>query len=344
MIKERDSFFDNLKGILMILVLIGHFGGDNTRSNIYLQTIEVFIYLFHMPLFVFVSGYFSKNLEKNNKNSFKNIFLLYVVFQILWGVWTFIFHGDITYFQRPFYPGPLLWYILALFVWKKFLPDILKIKHNFLLSIILYILSTFLLGLNTVEGALGRIIAFLPYFLLGYYIDKSKIEKIKNYKYNKIISIIVILIFIILSYFFIKYSGIDFDQIINILCHRILVYDITSGIVIGTIINILIIPISIILGLAIICLVPSKNKILSHIGENTLPIYLCHPYFQEVARHILYTNIIIKNDFLNYGVSIFIAIIIMFILSSKFFTNIFNIVIKKINDVVFKKEELNNKS
>lgn len=64
------SYWDNMKGLLISLVVMGHFiqvyfekcvWGDNYY---FLQTVLCFIYYFHMPLFIFVSGYFSKNVEK----------------------------------------------------------------------------------------------------------------------------------------------------------------------------------------------------------------------------------------------------------------------------------------
>lgn len=53
--KERDYFFDNLKAVLIFLVVLGHFllpiRGDNP-----LVVVKRLIYVFHMPLFVFISG------------------------------------------------------------------------------------------------------------------------------------------------------------------------------------------------------------------------------------------------------------------------------------------------
>lgn len=48
-IKKRQGCFDAAKGIGILLVIIGH---------MHLQTINPFIFSFHMPLFFFISGYF----------------------------------------------------------------------------------------------------------------------------------------------------------------------------------------------------------------------------------------------------------------------------------------------
>ncbi|MCM1447377.1 MAG: acyltransferase family protein [Bacteroides sp.] len=53
MAKQRNPFWDTLKAILIVLVVLGHTGmamGEKWLSV---------IYAFHMPLLIFISGYFS---------------------------------------------------------------------------------------------------------------------------------------------------------------------------------------------------------------------------------------------------------------------------------------------
>ena len=57
--KERDYFFDNLKAVLIFLVVLGHFLLPIHGESV-LVVVKRLIYVFHMPLFVFVSGYRSE--------------------------------------------------------------------------------------------------------------------------------------------------------------------------------------------------------------------------------------------------------------------------------------------
>lgn len=50
----RISYIDQLKGIAILLVVLGHVIGYNNCENSFLWR---FIYSFHMPLFMFISGY-----------------------------------------------------------------------------------------------------------------------------------------------------------------------------------------------------------------------------------------------------------------------------------------------
>ncbi|MCD8133214.1 MAG: acyltransferase family protein [Clostridiales bacterium] len=57
--KERNDHFDNIKAVLIFLVVLGHvFRNLGANGDEYL--VYKIIYSFHMPAFLFVSGYFMK--------------------------------------------------------------------------------------------------------------------------------------------------------------------------------------------------------------------------------------------------------------------------------------------
>ena len=103
---KRSAYFDNLRGILIILVLIGHFGGDNTsfepNENIFLQSLECFIYLFHMPLLFFVSGMFSKDTEKCREKAVFDLLIPYFLFQLFYGLVQCWKNANSVYLRNPF--------------------------------------------------------------------------------------------------------------------------------------------------------------------------------------------------------------------------------------------------
>lgn len=63
-VKKRDQSFDFIKGFLIICVVLGHviqyYTNDNGWST---NPVFLFIYTFHMPLFIFISGYFSESAK-----------------------------------------------------------------------------------------------------------------------------------------------------------------------------------------------------------------------------------------------------------------------------------------
>ena len=56
----RDPFLDNAKYLAIILVVGGHLI-EGLRDVAYAHALYFFVYLFHMPLFIVVSGYLSRN-------------------------------------------------------------------------------------------------------------------------------------------------------------------------------------------------------------------------------------------------------------------------------------------
>ena len=74
---NRDERIDSLKGFLILLVVLGHLIGESdiiSKESIW-GWVRVWIYLFHMPLFALLSGYFSKRKNNNRElfNSLKSI-------------------------------------------------------------------------------------------------------------------------------------------------------------------------------------------------------------------------------------------------------------------------------
>ena len=57
---KRDGKMDNLKGILIIMVVLGHLTELLLKSGEG-GIVYRLIYAFHMPAFIFISGYFAKS-------------------------------------------------------------------------------------------------------------------------------------------------------------------------------------------------------------------------------------------------------------------------------------------
>ena len=85
--ENRVYLFDNLKALLIFLVVFGH-----ALELAFFRRISImytFLYLFHMPLFVFCSGYFAKY---NPQKILTKLIAVYIVFQLLY----ILFNRSIT--------------------------------------------------------------------------------------------------------------------------------------------------------------------------------------------------------------------------------------------------------
>ena len=87
--KERNPLIDVLKGFTIILVVMGHasqwFSGDDRTNPFY-----VTIYAFHMPLFMFLSGYVNFN-ARGELNLSKRFQVLVIPF-FVWFLISAIYH------------------------------------------------------------------------------------------------------------------------------------------------------------------------------------------------------------------------------------------------------------
>ena len=77
--RQRDYLFDNYKVLLIILVIIGHFTEPSYRNNDFLYTLKWLIVSFHMPAFIFISGYFSKR-ELTFAKLFQKLVIPYLIY------------------------------------------------------------------------------------------------------------------------------------------------------------------------------------------------------------------------------------------------------------------------
>lgn len=73
--KERNYLFDNLKFLLIVLVVFGHSLEEISLEHNY-AIIRAWIYSFHMPVFVFISGYFRKVYDGGAKVREKQLLIV----------------------------------------------------------------------------------------------------------------------------------------------------------------------------------------------------------------------------------------------------------------------------
>lgn len=188
--KERDYFFDNLKAVLIFLVVLGHFllpiHGDNP-----LVVVKRLIYVFHMPLFVFISGYFAKKIYKNGQYNFKKILYLlkaYVVFvvaiQVVYAIAGFEKFTEIDFFSQSGAP----WYLFAMIVWYLTIPLVRKCKAVpvLLLTVVLALTAGYFKNVGDFL-CLSRILVFGPFFYLGYFLEQKTLEKALQPKFQRLV-------------------------------------------------------------------------------------------------------------------------------------------------------------
>ena len=157
MVKVRDPYFDNAKFLLISLVIIGHIIEPLIHNNHIVKTTYLFIYSFHMPAFVLISGYFFKHSHHLPRRIIK-LLILYLLFSLLYLPYTNVQ----PFLLRPFW---ILWFIVSLIFWNVMLPYVTKTKHPILLTILFALLAGYMDSIGYFLS-LSRTVVFFPFFVI----------------------------------------------------------------------------------------------------------------------------------------------------------------------------------
>ena len=316
--KERDYYFDNFKAFLIVVVVIGHYLGPIAKQYDVIFCIRKIIFLFHMPAFVFISGYFSK--RNNWIKLVKTIFIPYVILQTIY----FFFYNFIWNSPRGFSllnPGYTLWFLLCLFVWRLMVDKLARIKGIIPILFVAGILA----GFNKEIGkplSLSRMIAFFPYFLLGYQFNKDKFMKWVNHKYSHLLAGSVLTTIIVWMAF--NYTQIRFKLLESSYSYAAM--HMKYGWMQRGILYI----ISTIMIFALAVLIPKKQHVYSYLGSRTMGIYMLHGL-------ILKTIINCTNwyDYMNSPIKVVALVIVSMLICLILSTKIVDRVVRTFSSVPF---------
>ncbi|TWJ40898.1 hypothetical protein CHCC5027_2722 [Bacillus paralicheniformis] len=207
MATSRDSYFDNAKFLLIFLVVFGHIIRSYIHDNDALLHIYKFIYTFHMPAFILISGYFAKGFNRPGyvKKIAWKLIVPYLIFQGIYTLfYSFIDDQSLTA-ANPIEPQWSLWFLLSLFFWNILLFPFTKLpaKWAFAASFAIAVLVGYIdLISNTLS--LSRTFVFFPVFLAGYYLQKDHFKILRGWKGKQ--AALAVLAATFVFYFFV-----DFD-------------------------------------------------------------------------------------------------------------------------------------
>ena len=306
---SRIYFFDNVKALLLFLVIFGHMLELFLTGKI--GFIYKFIYLFHIPLFCICSGYFAKDRPKR---VIKNILYPYITFQLLYWIFNRVNLGQevkLTY-TTPFW---IMWYVLALFVWMLIFP-LLKAtieKVGIIVTLLLLLILGIIAGFDETINyhlSLSRILYFLPFFAIGVCVKsavrmKTFFDFLSKW-YVKLTSGILacaVLIWLCFSYKSIAgwwlYGAMPYDGEGHYFTTRVWLY-----------------LCAMILSIFVLSLMPRRKMFFSYIGMGTIQGYLMHGFVVILLRkYEVFNNM--PNQLVRLLVAGVMALIITFVFTTK---------------------------
>lgn len=330
--KQRDYLMDNIKALLLFLVAFGHtldvYKGDG-GTELYLMK---YIYLFHMPMFAFITGYFTKDLDKARNNAVQKSLIPYIIFQgvyvlmatLMISVGLATFNSD-TFSNSLIIPSSAFYYLLAVFFWKVFAKDIMCLKHPLIITMLMGLIIS-VTRMKEFHVGYGAVLTLLPFFVLGMLCDANIIQKIKSIP--TVIALLILLAGIIPATYLpyeihsirMTYSSVGFSNVQGIL-YRIVFY-----------------LIAVIMGIAIIRLMSVKETKFSYIGRASILVYAGSTFLAPHA-YIILDNLFAfsQNRVINMIGMVVFCIVVVLICSLPIFLKWYNAIINGINILIFKR-------
>lgn len=176
----RDPYLDNAKFLLLVLVVVGHNWAMLIGDMRAARAAYMLIYAFHMPAFVLLCGYFSRNFTGRPdqvRRLITGVLIPYLVFEAAYSALFSLLRGgplSIT----PTTPTYLCWFLAALFVWRLTAPVWRAVPLPLALSAAISLAA----GMTTVgyELALPRVLQFLPWFVLGLHLRPEHFQMLRR--------------------------------------------------------------------------------------------------------------------------------------------------------------------
>ena len=298
---------------MIFTVVLGHLIEPNIGKNESIKTLYLFIYSFHMPVFVFLSGMYSKIGMSNDRiiKNVKSIFIPLIVFTILYEILSLVLTGQISGYTKSLAPHWILWFLFSLFVWRFLLTIILKFKY----PIVFGLLLTVTLGYFDAVGysfGLSRTIYFLPFFIYGYRYS----EHYSNFKLKKLSlppKHLMWIIFILGGLTVYYFRDIQHQWLLGSMSYSTLGIDSKYA---GAW-RVLTILFSGIMILTIMSLVPNREFSFSFRGKHSLYVYLWHGVVIKTLLNLGWFEMISGySQLISFAAAVILAILLTRIFSS----------------------------
>lgn len=336
-VNKRNDYFDNLKFILITFVVVCHFALKLTYVK-EIKYILYFIYIFHMPCFVFVNGFFAKRLNAGGRlraDKILSVFLLYLIFKIGNASLAYLFNQPAGF--NLFKDRSAPWYLLALCIWYLSVPLLESIKPVYLLS------GSFLIGLMAgyIKSigdifSLSRVFVFFPFFIIGFILSRDKLDRFLN----KRIRIPAVLYMAAVFCGLVLFWG-RLKPYINII-YGSSPYAKSFGkeAIYGAFIRMAWYLLAVSLSAALMLLVPRCRLFFTVLGERTLQVYMTHIWVRNALAYAGFFAAV-KAGPTYYAVSVFFgSILLTFLLSNRLLKKVFDLLMApKLFLLIIKKNE-----
>lgn len=175
--KKREPYLDNVKFVLIALVVTGHSLVPTLAAHS-AKSAYLFIYTFHMPAFVLISGYLGRNFWNSNAKINKLVDTLLVPYAFVEIGYALLRYSlgqkwTLTIID----PAWLNWYLVALVLWRISTPIWTRMRQPLLVAVTIYMVA----GFSEISGdfSLDRFFGLLPFYVFGLLLKPEHFDLLK---------------------------------------------------------------------------------------------------------------------------------------------------------------------
>jgi fucose 4-O-acetylase-like acetyltransferase len=277
--KHRDAFFDNAKYLAIVLVAVGHAweplrDGDRTMTALYML-----VYALHMPAFIVISGYFSRNFDASParvKRLVTGVVVPYIVFETaytLYTRWTDSAPDRPISLLDPLY---LTWFLGALFIWRLTTPIWKNVRRPLPLALALAMLATLSPSIGN-DLDLQRTLQFLPYFVVGLCLKPEHLQLVRR-RAVRMLAVPVFVCALAMAYWALPRMTYGWFY------HRDSAAELAAPDWYGPLMTLATFGCSMVLVICFLALVPRRRMWFTALGAGTLYGYLLHGFVAQGAK------------------------------------------------------------
>jgi fucose 4-O-acetylase-like acetyltransferase len=279
----RDPWLDNAKMALVTLVVVGHAWTLLPTSELNSRFYD-FLYAWHVPAFVFVTGYLSRAFSYAPTRMWqlvRTVAVPYVIFECLMALFRVHVGGEELedLFKDPHWP---LWYLTALFCWRLLVPLFRTLPDwsAVILALVVSVCSGMVAGEAFEFLDLSRVLGLLPFFVLGLVATPERLELLRGSAARWLALTVLAGVWLL--------SGSMHDQVsIEWLYYRAQYDELGASAAEGAVTRLAILVVGTAAGLAFLALVPRVGGWFARLGAATLVVYLFHGF---VVKGLMYTE------------------------------------------------------
>jgi fucose 4-O-acetylase-like acetyltransferase len=323
--KVRDPWLDNVKMVLVTIVVVGHMMVLVPEGPEKSQTYD-FIYYFHIPAFVLLTGYLSRSFRYSRRHLWglaTTMVVPYVVFSWLMIHWRQALDqaGDLEWFLNPRWP---MWYLAATVIWRLLTP--LLRSHPVIVPISV---AVSLLGGLTDQDLfdLNRAMGFLPFFVIGLHLTPDHLAWVRRPR-AWVAGVVVLL----LVWWLADHTD-EFFRDTEFLYFRAGYSEVGAGDAEGIWIRARLIMVALVAVAAVLTLIPHRRSFITRMGVWSLVVYLCHGFVVRYLEYRGYADWLPGSSWLSVIITVTVGVVLALLVAWEPVATTLNYVVDPVNSV-----------